>query len=552
MTECIIAKIPKNIIVSVLLEDNLIFKELNRITDEIDSRYKFFHANPKKEKILQFIIENNLTYATRLKISLLDKCINCNACYEACYSRFKNVKLTRRVLSFGVIDVVQSCRNCLYPHCIYACKFNSLIRSSETGEIEVLDTCTGCSACVRACPFESIKLIEKPRNFPKSNNTKIPKISSKCEHCAGYESEACIISCPTGALQNIDMMDLIYKPEIFSLFTKDNIIKKELKENKFHDQPVGERNFAQSIVFAFQIFLLILFFLCFGFELITKKFNLSYTLSKTFFNLGLLNVNNYNYLQSKIFIHHIGDIVGVMTLATLFYPLYRLFPKISKSIMSALSWFDWHIFLGLASIIFLIFHFSFKPIGLLGMLMLISLGLIIISGALGRYLYVSIPQELADNELKINDLEMENDDLTHKLEIIFSDNEKNHTYISKMTSVLILSYPNLDFEITGFKSLLKFSYKLIYGSFFILFNDFIKAFRMFKIRLFIPNELKIHGYQLREFMRIINTKAKIKRNIALLKTLKQFSQAWYMLHKPCSYIFFYLLAIHVFVSIVFR
>lgn len=59
-------------------------------------------------------------------------------------------------------------------------------------EEEFLRKCTGCDACMSACPVHVIMIDDLERRDPMIYPEKNP-----CIHCPGYP---CISSCPTGAL----------------------------------------------------------------------------------------------------------------------------------------------------------------------------------------------------------------------------------------------------------------------------------------------------------------------------------------------------------------
>jgi len=59
-------------------------------------------------------------------------------------------------------------------------------------EREFLQKCTGCDACMAACPVHVIMIEDLERRDPI-----IYPDQSPCIHCPGYP---CISSCPTGAL----------------------------------------------------------------------------------------------------------------------------------------------------------------------------------------------------------------------------------------------------------------------------------------------------------------------------------------------------------------
>lgn len=63
---------------------------------------------------------------------------------------------------------------------------------AAANEAEFLAKCTGCDACMKACPVNIIMIEDLERRDPV-----IFPESGPCIHCPGYP---CISSCPAGAL----------------------------------------------------------------------------------------------------------------------------------------------------------------------------------------------------------------------------------------------------------------------------------------------------------------------------------------------------------------
>ena len=93
IVDCLLLKVGKETIQEICELAPVLYEKLNYISDRIDKRFKTFSDDPKKKSLLKFIVENELTYAKRLKVTLLDKCIDCNACYDACINRFGHQRL---------------------------------------------------------------------------------------------------------------------------------------------------------------------------------------------------------------------------------------------------------------------------------------------------------------------------------------------------------------------------------------------------------------------------------------------------------------------------
>lgn len=118
-------------------------------------------------------------------------CSGCRVCASVCawfnggsqnwkHGRIKIVKEEPDV------DYPVICRQCIEPACLATCRFDSLV-SNNAGVLTVdHKKCTGCSACVRACPYGGIKL------HP------VLKKAVKCDLCNGLPR--CIEHCPEEVL----------------------------------------------------------------------------------------------------------------------------------------------------------------------------------------------------------------------------------------------------------------------------------------------------------------------------------------------------------------
>ena len=124
-------------------------------------------------------------------------CSGCLACEVACVARHEGRfgRATSRIRvdkleSMGV-DRPHVCRLCRRAPCVAVCPVEALYRDEATGAILVRDeACTGCSACVDACPFGMVAL------HPEMDTAII------CDLCGGDPS--CVKRCATGAIVYVD------------------------------------------------------------------------------------------------------------------------------------------------------------------------------------------------------------------------------------------------------------------------------------------------------------------------------------------------------------
>lgn len=107
-------------------------------------------------------------------------CTGCRLCEmacsfhheQACSSAMSRIKIVKDD-EYGH-HLVIVCMQCAEPYCVASCPVEALRRNGETGIVLVdEELCTGCAACIEACPLEAISL-------DKEKNTVF-----KCDLCGG-------------------------------------------------------------------------------------------------------------------------------------------------------------------------------------------------------------------------------------------------------------------------------------------------------------------------------------------------------------------------------
>jgi Fe-S-cluster-containing dehydrogenase component len=82
---------------------------------------------------------------------------------------------------------------CEVPYCASVCPSKAISRNPETGVVKVSKKkCTGCKACLSACPFGAMGFAEN--------------VAIKCDHCGGHPS--CVEFCQAKALTYGDPNDI--------------------------------------------------------------------------------------------------------------------------------------------------------------------------------------------------------------------------------------------------------------------------------------------------------------------------------------------------------
>ena len=134
-----------------------------------------------------------------------EDCIQCHGCQMAC-SMWRNTKAGiqfREIIPVwepdGTLGVrlktrSRACMHCENPLCVPACPAGAIHKRPQDGIVIVDEKlCSGCGACVEACPF----------HIPQIGEDKKMK---KCDLCysqdttQGGGAPPCVRACPTGAL----------------------------------------------------------------------------------------------------------------------------------------------------------------------------------------------------------------------------------------------------------------------------------------------------------------------------------------------------------------
>ena len=152
------------------------------------------------------------------------KCIDCDNCVLACERRHGIARFQRHGFQVGTIRVPTSCKNCEDPECISSCKVEGMTRLTHRFT-QPTEVCIGCGLCSKNCPFEAIQMFKANTDSIKINYLNIPdnvqkdkltkkKIERKrevwkCDGCIGYKNKGCVFNCPTGALQEVVLIDFI-------------------------------------------------------------------------------------------------------------------------------------------------------------------------------------------------------------------------------------------------------------------------------------------------------------------------------------------------------
>ena len=188
---------------------------------------------------LRAIVGGGVVEGTEVLVIDLNKCVQCDKCEDACERRHGHSRMNRKGMVVGNITIATACRQCDDPVCMLCSRAG--IARMPGGEVYITESCIGCGICAERCPYDNISIIslqddmEKQttwqrfsqfftRGIGKEYGKKVlpmagsvapgplnheesldafgemrKKIAIKCDLCAGYNNQACVQACPTGA-----------------------------------------------------------------------------------------------------------------------------------------------------------------------------------------------------------------------------------------------------------------------------------------------------------------------------------------------------------------
>jgi len=239
----------------------------------------------------------------------------------------------------------------------------------------------------------------------------------------------------------------------------------------------------------------------------------------------------YEALKPSGFIGHGAGMLGsfFMLIGVFGYMARKRFRSLSR--LGVLKhWLEFHIFLCTLGPVLVLYHTAFKFGGLVAVSFW-SMVAVVISGIMGRFIYLQIPRTIEGREMSLNEL-----------------NTKKAGFYAHLQHQFPLGNDFFSFLNKAFVS----ADELYKGSFFSRVVQRIKFERQL-IRS-IKSELKNRGISRRDFKKIvkfIHAEIVLSRRISWLSTMQNYLRYWHVAHLPFALIMLVIMIVHVAVAILF-
>ena len=343
--------------------------------------------NDAQMEIARFLVQERLTFSGRVKLKRMDICIECDGCYDACKTRHGTDRLGPSEVKYGLTEVPQNCHNCVVPECIDKCKFGHISKHPETNEIVISDNCVGCTMCSKGCSYGSIRMhpvseLDLATYFPNRDpKAKGKLIAQKCDNCTGFEDKACISACPTGALFQVDGIDLFNYWQQFNVHERPGFDAVESPE-------AIPRKWRQFWLWFTVLNTAVLTWECLG-----RLYWPDLTFATLGYRLGVFSEPLDEQAPFKVgdfFSHSLGYIGSFAMIGTQLYRLRRFTGHTRV-------WMESHIWLGVLGGIYGFFHTAFVFSDPIAIATFATMVLAILTGVVGRYLLFLVPRSQAGN-----------------------------------------------------------------------------------------------------------------------------------------------------------
>jgi len=229
----------------------------------------------------------------------------------------------------------------------------------------------------------------------------------------------------------------------------------------------------------------------------------------------------------------VGRSLGVagaaLMLAMQLYSLRKRKPRLLRA-GSVPAWLEFHIFCGIVGPCLITLHTSFKFNGIVSVAYW-SMVLVMLSGFVGRYLYVRIPRTLRGQEMSLQEMEASVAAFKERL------------LESHLAAGVLAEIDRLEGRASGTASGRATLFGLVFGDF-----GLRRELRRFKRRLRrdgLPYEL------LERAAGLVRDRAEMLRRITYLRKTKQLFALWHVFHQPLAVVMLVIVILHVGTAVYF-
>jgi hypothetical protein len=195
-------------------------------------------------------------------------------------------------------------------------------------------------------------------------------------------------------------------------------------------------------------------------------------------------------------------------------------------------WLEVHIFLCTVGPILVLYHTAFKFGGIVS-ISFWSMVAVVLSGVIGRFIYIQIPRTIQGHEKSFEELNEENTEITIRLREKYKLDEKLLFTIEEF--LIVESYASVPFR-KIFQTMIK---------------DYFNNKSILKKIKKSLNNYNLNKFRKKEIIKICKSKLALTRRIGLLRSMQKLFKYWHIAHLPFAIIMLVIMLIHVSVTVLF-
>jgi hypothetical protein len=227
--------------------------------------------------------------------------------------------------------------------------------------------------------------------------------------------------------------------------------------------------------------------------------------------------------------HGYGIAGSVMIMVGVFsYMTRKRFRKLAR-LGYLKHWLEFHIFLCVLGPVFIVFHTSFKVGGIVA-ISFWSMAAVVLSGVIGRFIYIQIPRSVEGRELSLNEL--------CEMKAEFSEIINDSSQFQGDVSTLLKD---------SFKDRPDFSDKNVFVRLWKSYQNGRIVFKKLKNDL---RNLNLNKSNYKKACKLLRSEISLNRKIDLLVVMRNLMEYWHVAHLPFALAMLVVMLIHVTVVII--
>ncbi len=266
----------------------------------------------------------------------------------------------------------------------------------------------------------------------------------------------------------------------------------------------------------------------------------------TFFFFAIYGYSYYSTSNEERFFHElhkflkpsglIGHGLGIIgsLMMLLGVSSYMIRKRVRKFVRLGFlkHWLEVHIFLCSVGPILVLYHTTFKFGGIVAVSFW-SMIAVVISGVIGRFIYIQIPRSIQGQEYSLDELKSLNQDYTNRLKAEFGLDDVLIVKLEHFNKIEIHKKTNF-FSISGL----------------ILKDHYINKNLISEIKKELISR-KIKSGNIKKIVKLCNSKLILSRRIILLHSVHTIFRYWHIIHLPFAIIMLIIMLVHVAVAVTF-